>query len=102
MAKPAGETSLRKHDMDLELWGETPAPPCEEHKCSDFVRCGVLGLACHSFAEYVRTGKVYPPSTPTARIFDELNMPLAPHLTQKNRSRVRPPANSLIKEIPNG
>lgn len=91
MVKPVGEVGRRKHDMNLDAWGETPDPPCEVHKCKDFVRCGKLGLACSAFAAYVKNGSVHQPSEPTARKFDELNIPLAPHLAQKNRPRVRPP-----------
>lgn len=89
MAKPKDVPSLRKHDQELVNWSAATPPPCEVHKCASFVKCGMLGLACQSFAQYVERGQCFPPTEPTAALFDKLDIPLAPHLAQKNRPKVR-------------
>ncbi len=78
---------MRKHEMDLNTWGETTPPPCEVHRCANFIRCGLNGLACQSFAAYVKSGVCLSPTEPTAAIFDRLEIPLAPHLAARTSPR---------------
>jgi len=87
MGKPLGEPLVRKHEMDLDALGEITPPPCEVHRCADFVRCGLNGLACQSFAAYVKSGVCLSPTEPTAAIFDCLEIPLAPHLAARTSPR---------------
>jgi hypothetical protein len=72
---------------------EVPPPPCEVHHCKNFVACGLRGLACTAYAEYVKRGTAPAPTTPTAAIFDKLGIPLAAHLAQ----RKRPESDTPIK-----
>lgn len=102
----------------LESLRQIGPPPCDAFQCEYRPLCRQKELACSAFRKYSSDrGRSLAPrpagERPTKIIWLEIFRPKATgpgghrpgagrKKKQESRPRVRPPANSLIKEIPNG